>query len=755
MKRLLLMMLAVTAGCSASAAEWIRPERTRRNAAFVLTKTFVVSKPLARAQLKASAAGIGVWRVNGAVVNGFSQPDVSYYERETFFETCEVTRSLAITNTLSVEVGGGWYEQNLAWACENHGQGISYGTPAAWGELVLTYTDGTTETLGTEASWRSADSPVVWNNIYGGEIYDARTDTRTGGVARATDITTELRAAPLPAGAVLDSLPAVSVTPDLGARTPSWIYDFGTNVAGTVRFTLPPLVPGSRLRVRLAETLTAEGALDPRSEGAFATHHAPEYVLIAPDTPQALEWTPRFSYTSFRYAEVSGFEPYPDDSKNWRNPPPADLLRALFIATPLRATSTFVCAQADVMRLLEIAHRTIRCNVHGIPEDCPGREKGGWLGDAQLVAPFVLQHYDAQSLYEQFMRHVAYGTELFGAIPCQVPTHRAFSWEPAPAIWRAAAVTIPYQVWMETGAASIVSNHWKLICKALAEFKVEAQDGLITTGYGDWAPPPNGNASATRMPVLHSSTLQWIACLDAADAMSRALALPRDDDWQALAKTVRARFNATCYDAAAHTYGYDGTDAAAWCGRVVPESDRDALIARLVQRIRSRDYQMTTGIYASPLLAQALFSTGNGDTLLKAFFNPKHPSYRTVLDDGFTTLPEDLADRHRYARGAGEPHSYSHPMHAGWLRCLIPAVGLVPLDPGYARFAFVPHPNDGLGDLSVRLSSGIAYERKGTVGRLTVPEGKAYVDAKGASHPGPCVIDLEVSHVETDNFSVR
>lgn len=673
-----LLLLSIAALAQANAAEWIRPERVKLNATFVVAKEFACTKQIAKATLKTSAAGIGAWKINGAKVgDGFYEPEVSYYQKRIYFRERDVTKLLRENNRIEAEVGGGWYDQNVAWACERwQGLNCSYGRPAAWAELELEFTDGTSEKIGTDASWSSGEGSSVWNNIYGGEIIDARGGSAADGkVVIAKDVVGELESSFIPPCRVLKTYPA-KVRGAMGGRNDVWIFDFGTNIAGSVRFKLPPLVPGSRLKVRLAETLTKEGELDPRSLGSFANHCAPEYVYIAPDKPEATEFVPEFSYTSFRYAELSGFEPFPDVAKNWGKTPPEDLLSGVMIATDVkrirkvevesRSRTADGVDDSDAKRIerfVEIADHTIRCNLHGIPEDCPGREKGGWLGDATAVCPYALAVWDLEPLYVKFVRDIADGTEIFGEIPCQVPTHRAFAWGPAPALWRCAAIGIPYQLYKQRGNEKVVRENWRLIEKCLDMFAKDAEkDGLVRWGYGDWIPPAG---KAYKMPVEHSSNLVWIECLEQADYLAKRLNIKTKRDYAAEAKHVREQFRNEFFDEKNGTFGYDGTDAVAFNLGIADT------IPALLKRLAERDYMMTTGIYATPHLVRALKKVGRLDVMMNVLFNERHSSYRTVIDEGFTTCPEDLADKLRVSREDEPQHSLSHPMHCGWLAVLI------------------------------------------------------------------------------------
>ncbi len=707
-------------------AEWIRPVRTARNRSFELSKTFVCTGDVVKATLNASAAGIGVWRINGSRVGeDYYEPVVSYYKKRIFSRTYDVTGLLAATNTLAVEVGGGWWEQNLAWACERKTSilGCGYGSPAAWGQLTIEFAGGGRTMISTGADWVARDGRSVWNNIYGGEIFDARDAVRAEmPVCTAKDVTGTIEECPISPCRVLKRLRG-RISSLLGNSGDFWVYDFRTNIAGAVAFNLPALVPGSRLKVRLAETLTTEGFLDQRSGGSWATHHATEYVYIAPEKPAPTRWVPEFSYTSFRYAEISGYEPFPD--QNWGAKPPDDLIEAVMIANDIPRTGFVRCAHEPTQRLVDIVDHTILCNLHGVPEDCPGREKSGWLGDAQLVAPYALMNFDLNSFYSKFMGDISDAFEISGKIPFLVPTERAMCWGEASPLWRAAAVVIPYELYMRCADEVQVRKNWALIKHVMSSLKQNSSNGVIRTGLGDWI-PPGGNPR--KMPVPHSSTLCWIDCADKVAKMSQSLGLDAGEDCSLLAATLRKRFIEEFYDRKSHTYGHNGTDAAAWCLGVHPEGERDMLLEAMLERLRKDSFRMVTGIYASWYFAKALLRSGHEEELLKCFFNPKLPSYRTVLEEGQTTLPEELGDKLKVPRKGQGQRSLSHPMHAGYLRVLAEEVaGIRPLEPGYKCFEVMPCKSAAYREISVEVpapSGRIRFNRdkEGRVA-LEVPQG--------------------------------
>ena len=137
---------------------------------------------------------------------------------------------------------------------------------------------------------------------------------------------------------------------------------------------------------------------------------------------------------------------------------------------------------------------------------------------------------------------------------------------------------------------------------------------------------------------------------------------------------------------------------------------------------------MTTGIYSSPYLAKALVRAGHADDLVKCFFCDPSASYAAVVRHGHTTMPEELRDQLLVPRKARGQRSLSHPMHCGWLRVLAEDVaGIVPLEPGYARFEVAPCDGDAYSELSVAVptpTGQIRFSRDGGGNvRLAVPAG--------------------------------
>src|SRR5262249_23621152 len=96
------------------------------------------------------------------------------YDRRALYVTYDVTPQLKSgKNALGVLLGNGWFNvhQKNAWDFD---RAPWRAAPKLRLALKVAYEDGTTETVGTDAQWKTATGPLLYDSIYGGETYDAR-----------------------------------------------------------------------------------------------------------------------------------------------------------------------------------------------------------------------------------------------------------------------------------------------------------------------------------------------------------------------------------------------------------------------------------------------------------------------------------------------------------------------------------------------------------------------------------------------------
>ena len=97
------------------------------------------------------------------------------------------------TNVAGVMLGNGWWNPLPfklfgRWDLRNYQQ---TGRPCVKAEIHIRYNDGSTEKIITDEDWQTAPGPVVHNNVYLGEKYDARLEQKNWNTINAEKISME------------------------------------------------------------------------------------------------------------------------------------------------------------------------------------------------------------------------------------------------------------------------------------------------------------------------------------------------------------------------------------------------------------------------------------------------------------------------------------------------------------------------------------------------------------------------------------
>ena len=730
------------------AGQWIKPKRHIEGWAPYLRTKFEVEAGVKSAKLFVCGLGCGEYYINGQkVTEDMIDPPFTNYEKEVFYRIYDVTTLLAEKNAFAALLGEGWYSQSRVWTRA----GFKYGDVCLLAQLEITLENGEKQIVTTNTSdWTYKYSPITMNNLYGGETYDCRLETpdfadydgdeeEWGPVIEDTTPRGELKLCMMPPVRIIRSLPAVSVKQTSGREDGAWIVDFGENVAGIVEIKLPPTPRGAQVTLRFTENITESGNLDFRSVGSFATQCIQQDVYIARGDAQGETWRPRFTYHAFRYMEITGYH----DLRKYGMDPELSIGISHVMSTDLTQTGSYVGGHEELNKLQGIMMSTFRSNYHGFPEDCPGREKCGWLGDAQVVCNTGIMNYDMEASYEKYIHDFRTEDEVYRVWQMIAPGKRGCG-EASP-LWGCANVIMPYWMYRYYGNDGIVRSHWdqmeKWMAHEIADAKRDktkyADELIISRGLGDWC-PPTGNRGDRRIPVPESSTAMFYETACLMDELSKELGLPTALDYADLAARIKEAFNREFWIPALHRYSTWGTCGVALMTGLYPDGEHDALVKALVELIEADDYAMSTGIYGNKYLIPALSVEGYGDMALKYMFNRGFHSFGTILDKGATSLWECLEHDFTMPREVGTA-SYNHPMHSGFAYFLYAYVGgIKPLTPGFATFEVSPCDYEGIPYATVSHVSPfgeikVDFKREGgsTTYTVTVPAGTVGYFRKG------------------------
>jgi alpha-L-rhamnosidase len=227
--------------------------------------------------------------------------------KRVLYVTYDVTDHLkqGSDNVIGVMLGNGWYNQR-----ERIVEGkLWYGLPKLLAELHIQYDDGTQERIVTDSSWECCPGPIKFNNIFYGEIYDARLEKKNWDKVGELEDGWEA-AVPVqpPEGALVSQMsPPDKVMRCIRPVKVSYpapntaVYDMGQNFSGWAAVKVRGS-RGTRLILRYAEEIHENGQLDFESAGGEDQIQKDEYILKG-DGLESYE--PRFTWHGFRYVEIT------------------------------------------------------------------------------------------------------------------------------------------------------------------------------------------------------------------------------------------------------------------------------------------------------------------------------------------------------------------------------------------------------------------------------------------------------------------
>lgn len=668
---------------------FIKPAKSIEGASYYLRKKFELKENIKSAKLWGTCLGCGEFTINGKKVgNALIDPPQTNYEKIILYRTYDVTDFLKSGgNCIAAQLGEGFYAQRRVWG------GMVYGDECMIARLEIEYEDGTKDVVVSDTSWKAKMSPIIENNVYGGEVYDARFETPDfalfegsddGWIETLYDETPKGKLTPclMPETTIIREIPCVSVKPVSGKADGAWVFDLGENFAGIYEFKMKNSHPGHVYTFRCAEVLGPDGNIDVRSIGAMATQVIQQEVYISNGKPDQV-FRPKFCYHGFRYVEMTGME---DTSEGYGTMPKADFIVGLQTSTNMKRIGSFTCDNEDLSKLCGIMDNTFRSNYHGIPEDCPAREKCGWLGDAEVICNWALYNYDILAPYHKYLDDMRTSREIYGTWQMIAPGKRTCG--SAAPLWGAAQILLPYNMWKMHGDKTAVLENIDLMRLWVENELKRSKDYVIEEGLGDWDPP---STPERKMPVPHSSTLMFYEICDKMAEISRAFGFGDEEKYTALKEAIKESFIRHFYDKESHGYGFWGTNGAALLLGIYPDGEKNNLLNATVSQIEAEDFEMPTGIYGNKYLVPALCENGRSDVAFTYLFTRKHYSYGTMMDDNATTIWEVLNMHHVEPDRETIVSSYNHPMHGGFLYfCFSHIAGIKPVEPGFKKFRIEP-----------------------------------------------------------------
>lgn len=728
----------------------------------MLRSTFTVSKPVAKATLRATARGIYDAYLNGQAVapEAYFAPGAAQYDRTQPYQEYDVTGMLRQgDNAINVALSEGWWSGPSTYFTEGWNY---YGDRQSFiGCIDIEYADGSRSRVVTDpASWQvSTDGSRIYSSMMQGEVLDGRrpylADDATWSPAVSVGdnegahpnfdfsqvcfvMQTDSPVHPV------DTLTAISRDE---VRPGVWVYDMGQNCAGVPLVTLRGQKPGTELTLRYAEVLYPSldkfGDLQGEilTENLRAAHVQDKYVCRGGDE----SFSPRQTMHGYKYIEISGTD----------TPPAPEDVHTVALSSVDGIKAGFECSDPAVNKLWSNICWSMLSNFVSIPTDCPQRnERMGWGGDINVFSHTAVYLGDV----EGFLRR-----HLLAIRDCQADNGRFPDIAPMRGegfgglLWGSSGIVIPWQLWLQWGNKEILAEHYDAMKRYMAYFKDNAIDkttGLIVQDYpkwgdlGDWLSPEND---------LNDNSLLWEAyyIYDLDIMASVAEALGHDADaamYEDMARERRAFFNQTYVDADGRTvhsaFGdgkRQGQPINTYVSYVLPIALRlcdgpttEKMGEHLARLIEDGDYALNVGFVGVPWICEALSVIGRPDLAYRVLCNDKYPSWLYSVRQGSTTIWERL---NAYVEGEGYPagnsmnsfNHYSFGSVGSWLIENMVGICRDDTQPGFEHFWLQPTPDPtgsitwAKGHLDTRHGRIESEWRIGDDGRVSyrfvVPEG--------------------------------
>lgn len=716
----------------------------------LLRKAFSINKEVVSAHAFVTGLGFFEFYVNGEKVSDdVMVPNVTLYGKrpglennyislpDNFREYRVMYLSYDITdmlnqgdNAMGAILGNGFYNAPINWT-------HSYGSPRFFGQLHITYTDGSEEIIVSDQSWKASKSAIVTDLVFDGEHYDARLeqpgwstpgfdDSKWETVAIRKTPEGDMKAHMSPTDKVMEKLKPVKIE-SLGEG--KYKVDFGEEISGWLRLQNVAGEAGRKIDIKyICESYMGTNSYTLKGGG-------PE------------SYAARFTWFVFREVEIS----------NWPGELRPENLVAEAVYSDVETTGKFETSNSLFNNINKIWWRSQTDNMHGgVASDCPHRERAPYTGDGQVACITVMHNFDARAFYTKWIQDIlgAQNPET-GYVPNGAP------WQPGcggGVAWGAAMQIMPWEFYLHYGDVDMLKNNFEGM-EGYIKYMLTwtNNDGIMFSqapdpakpnqwlNLGDWAPaselPPND--------MVHTFYL-W-RCADLTAQTAKALGKTKEEKYYAqLAERTKKAFHSKYYNTTSGSYGpYGGNIFALRMG--VPSAQYPRVIAALKSDIAKNNGHLDTGIFGTQFFFEVLSENGLHDLAFAAMNKTTEPSYGWWIEQGATTSWE-----HWDGKG-----SRNHPMFGGgivWFYRVLAGMNVDPEQPGYRHIIFKPQP---AGDVTFTSYSnetpygtaGIRWEKSGDAFNVNVevPVGSTATVYVPASKAG----DVKEGGKKIDNATVR
>ncbi|MCK5129536.1 MAG: family 78 glycoside hydrolase catalytic domain [Clostridiales bacterium] len=675
-------------------AQWISKKFKHGNAvkerpAPFFRKSHYVKGKMKNANLYICGLGYNEVYINGKKVgDAVLAPPFTCYDKTLIYSEYDVSSYLTEgENIFGVILGNGMYNisQENAWKFDT----------APWRhhpkmiiQVEILYDDGDKELLLSDETWKISSGPITYDSLYDGKIYDARLELNGWNDVGYDDSDWEYASICRGSGGVLKPMQmepcrvieVIKPKSFWKVKPNVWVYDMGKNITGWARINISGN-EGEIVNLKYAEILDKNKDIDQSNIDIHIKSdrfQMDSYILKG----EGIEtWEPRFTYHGFQYIQISGYAGKLD----------IDSISGCRVHTDLKSSGKFECSNPLLNAIQAATRLSTLSNYHGLPTDCPHREKNGWTGDATLSAEQTILNFDPQNAYHKWLNDIVDAQRPNGQIPGIVPTGGwGYNGGSGPA-WDSAIILIPWYLYLYYGDTTILMTMYEPMRKYLHFMTTMSKEYTVEYGLGDWC-PPEGEWGDSKCPTIVTDTAYFF---NAAVVLNKVALISGHNknaaEYDKLANNIFDAFNSKFVDSDTGVVLGDcqTSYACALYFNLVKGDTKDKVISKLIEQVEKYNRHIDCGILGTKYILKVLTQIGRADLAYAIATQTDFPGWGYFIEQGATTLWETW-------KGNDSRNHHMFGDISAWFYRDLAGIDIDESNPGYKHIIVRPNPVEGI-----------------------------------------------------------
>lgn len=690
----------------------------------IFRKVFVLKESIKKVTFSITAAGYYSATINTVQLDkNYCDPAWTNFSKRIYYTEYDITNQVYTGyNCIGVTLGNGFYNPlpMKFWGNLNLRNSLPTGRPVFIAKVKIEYVSGKTQELVTDRNWKYSYGPIIRNNVYLGEVYDARKaiidwnnsnfdDSKWNFSSEKSGPGGKLQKTFFPYIQEIDLRNPVKIT---SIKYGKFIADMGVNSTGTFRIRLQGKM-GDTIRFRFGERIYDNGELNPMTAVAGQIKEKGKGGPGAPDLAvqggmyifgrDTTAWySPAFSFRVFRYMEIDGLKKKPTTSD----------IQGIALSTNVDRKNSFSCSSILMNSIQDATSRTFLSNLMSVQSDCPGREKFGYGGDIYATNEAFINNFNMHAIYRKILYD--WVDEVSDSIFIDTAPYIGLKY--CGLNFEASIIDLQYNLYKYYGDSAILREMYDFDLRWMDKAARMTPTGIVDKGLAD-------HESLTNVPVELTGTAAY---LNSAIIMRKISVLMGDKKneerfTELVSKIKNGMLNMYWTNASMDLINKQSREASMrYINKlpekekkdaterlknskelfnkqtlyavllyfdVVPEKDRNAAIDSLLKAIdKAPAKHFTTGIFGTKYILEALSRNGYANRVFDIVNSTAFPGWGFMVDHGATTLWETWKE-------SDDIYSNCHPMFGSvscWIYRYLGGIQADENAAGFKRFSISP-----------------------------------------------------------------